>query len=136
LAAPEWAIQACTAFVNKVNAGELKVDWASILDSKAFFLAKEVHMTVGYDFHDEEQSQRIYTIFGPIFPRKIRGVARNGPAALAALLDVEKTVAAFLSENGHQLEGLGIRRNPAQAVRPAQKFPVSERISEENVHGL
>jgi hypothetical protein len=135
-AAPEWTVQAYTAFMKRVNTGELKIDWASILDSKAFFLAKEVHMTVGYDFHDEEQCRRMHTIFGPIFPRKIRSAAHNDPAALAALLGVENGITAFLSENGHQLEGLGIRRNPAQAVRPSQEFSASRHITEGNVHGL
>ncbi len=105
---PPHAEKAGLEFIRRINAGELTLRWEAVHANRAMYLRDEINTTVGYDFHDPLQRERIAKVYIPLMPRRITGALRAGLDTLGKNLGIRGIVEEFISKSTTRMGDLGL----------------------------
>jgi len=114
------ATKAADQLLAMVNDGKdkLKISWQAIDESKAEFLAQQVDNSVGYDFRNPEQRERVFELYEPCLSRKILRKSHRTFDGFFSALDLSGHIEQFLASRDAKVGGLIASKSMREATRP------------------
>ncbi|MBU6234646.1 MAG: PcfJ domain-containing protein [Alphaproteobacteria bacterium] len=100
----QQAFQAEKSFLKMLDEGVIMPDWTVIDKARAEFMRDALDQTIGYDFRNPAQRERVLDLFKPCIPRKaLHGIL--GFDALMQKIGVPHIVTDHLAKNS-QMQGI------------------------------
>lgn len=107
--APQMAKEAAEAFIKMINDGDIKPDWNFIDEKRAVYAAQQIDNSIGYDYRNPVQAERMMELYRPCLPRRIGHFARIVPFRdLATVMGVDDAVEKHFAPVVPEGNGLSI----------------------------